>query len=332
MQTSHKLTRIFVALFTLIVLAAAAMAQTTADPNGILVSDQKAGSVLVYPYYNSNSQTKADTRATISNLSSTQTVAVHLFFLDKSCSQADTFVCLTPNASIAMKASEFDPDQLGWILAVAVTNSGQPADGRANFLIGNAFVSDGDYVGNYGAEAFGVVRPAGSVRGFDNGDGTASFTIDAPNALAVEIQSPVDAPGQKIVTVGLKGNISTGATSGAGQRGTGVVYNGNEKPFGSFSPFLPAGCRSEAIISATTPRVPLGLANLIPAGQVGTLRINVGGVNSSGVNDGGAVGLLMTPKTAKWSGIRTLHKTSVIASKLTIPVFNPMCSTMDDRD
>lgn len=330
MQTSHKLTRIFVALFTLIVLAAAAMAQNV-DPN-INVSDQKAGSVLVYPYYNSNSQTKADTRATISNLSATQTIAVHLFFLDKSCSQADTFVCLTPNASIAMKASEFDPDQLGWILAVAVTNGGLPADGRANFLIGNAFVSDGDYVGNYGAEAFSDVRVPAGQQTFNNGDGTASFAILAPNSLAVEIQSPVDAPGQKIVTVGLSGNISTGATSGAGQRGTGVVYNGNEKPFGSFSPFLPNGCRSEAIIDAKTPRVPLGLANLIPAGHVGTLRINVGRVNTAGQNIGGAVGLLMTPKTAKWSGIRGLHKTSQIASVLTVPVFNPMCQTMDDRD
>src|SRR4051812_45299126 len=106
MQTSHKLARIFVALFTLVVLAAAAMAQ--AIPTDISVSDQKAGSVLVYPYYNSNSQTKADTRITLSNLHATQTVAVHLFFLDKSCSQADTYVCLTPNASVALKASEFD--------------------------------------------------------------------------------------------------------------------------------------------------------------------------------------------------------------------------------
>ncbi len=86
---------------------------------------------------------------------------------------------------------------------------------------------------------------------------------------------------------------------GAGHVGIGQLYNGNEKPFGSFSKLLTDGCRSEAIISATNPRVPLGLGVLIPSGQVGTMKFNVGA----------AVGLLMTPKTTKWSGIRTLHKT-----------------------
>ncbi|MBS1810999.1 MAG: hypothetical protein JST84_22745 [Acidobacteria bacterium] len=313
MQTSHKLTRIFVALFTLIVLSMAAMAQTD-----INVSDQKAGSVLVYPYYNSNSQIKADTRITLSNLSATQTVAVHLFFIDKNCSQADTFACLTPNASIAMKASEFDPEQLGWILAVAVNRTGIPYN--PNTLIGNAFVSDGDYVGNYGAEAF---RDITDIR--DEGNMVASFAIQAPTAFAIEIQSPLDATGQKIVTVGLRGDIVNAQTRGAAQRGTGVVYNGNEKPFGSFSPFLNGGCRAEAIISATSPRVPLGLSNLIPSGQVGTLRFNVGTTDNNGVVNGGAVGLLMTPKNNKWSGIRTLHKTAEVKSAIAIPSFLPGC-------
>lgn len=311
MQTSHKLTRIFVALFTLVVLSMAALAQ--ANPNDISVSDQKAGSALVFPYYNSNSQTKADTRVTISNLGS-RTVAVHLFFLEKGCSQADTFVCLTPNASIAMKASEFDPDQLGWLLAVAVDGRGNPTN--PNSLIGNAFVADGDYVGNYGAEAWRDIKVAPSQDGI-----TASFAIAAPTALAVELQSPIDAVGQKLVTVGLSGNVSTGTLTGSFQSGTGVVYNGNEKPFGSFSPILTGKCRSEVVIDTKTPRVPLGLGNLIPTGHVGTMRFNVGA----------AVGLIMTPKTAKWSGIRSLHKTAEAPAVITIPVFDPGCG-YDYRD
>ncbi len=319
MQTSHKLTRIFVALFTLVVLSMAALAQ--ANPTDISVSDQRAGNVLVYPYYNSNTQTKADTRVTLSNLSSTLTIPVHLFFMDKNCSQADTYVCLTPNASIAMKASEFDPDQLGWILAVAVLPSnlgplaGLPADGFGrgafNALIGNAFVQDGDYVGNYGAEAWRDTRNVTV-----NPDGTASFQISAPSAFAVEIQSPIDAVGQKIVTVGLSGNVSAGTLVGSAQVGTGILYNGNEKPFGSFSPILTGKCRSEVVIDTKTPRVPLGLGNLIPTGHVGTVKFNVGA----------AVGLIMTPKTAKWSGIRNLHKTAEVTATITIPVFDPMCS------
>jgi hypothetical protein len=322
MQTSHKLTRIFVALFTLIVLAAAAMAQTVSTD--INVSDQKAGSVLVYPYYNSNSQTKTDTRLTLSNLSARDTVAVHLFFFEKSCSQADTFVCLTPNASIALKASEFDPDQLGWVMAVAVDNrTGFPYE--ANTLIGNAFVTDGEYAGNYGAEAFSSLS---DIRSLDGGT-TVGFDILAPSSLAIELQSPADATGQRIVTVGLSGNISAGSTAGAGQRGTGVIYNGNEKPFGSFSPFLVGTCRAEATIDVKTPRVPLGLVNLVPAGHVATMRINVGTVDSAGKVIGGAVGLLMTPKALgnKWYGIRGLHKTAQVTSRITIPVFLPGCGS-----
>ena len=320
MQISSKLTRIFAGFCTLLVLAAAAIAQP--NPTDISISDQKAGSFLVYPYYNSNSQSKTDTRLTLSNLSATQTVAVHVFFLDKNCNQADTYVCLTPNASIVMKASEFDPDQLGWVMVVAVNANGFPYN--PNSLIGNAFVIDGDYVGNYGAEAF---RDMADIRSLDGGT-TVGFNIQAPSSLAVELQSPADATGQKIVTVGLTGNITAGSTSGAGQRGTGIIYNGNEKPFGSFGKLLPDGCRSEAIITSTVPRVPLGLGNLIPAGQIGTMRLNVGTVDSNGVVIGGAVGLLMTPKSLgnKWSGIRSLHKTAEVTSRLTIPVFLPMCN------
>lgn len=308
MQTSHKLTRILVALFALIVLAAAAMAQ--APTTDINVNDQKAGAILVYPYYTSDAQTNADTRITLSNLG-TATAAVHLFFLDRNCSQADTYVCLTPNASIVMKASEFDPDvKGGWLMAVNVDRNGVPVNN--SWLIGNAFVNNGTEVGNYGAEAFDLIRSV-----LANDQVTATMFYRAPNQFAVEIQSPNDATGQKIVTVGLQGTIAGSTMTGAGQSGTGVVYNGNEKPFGSFTGFIKNGCRSEAIIDTKTPRVPLGLGVLLPSGQIGTMKWGTAN---------GSVGLLITPTNNKWYGIRGLHKTSEIATETVIPVFNPMCN------
>lgn len=304
MQTSHKLTRILVAFSALIVFAAAALAQATD------VSDQKAGSILVYPYYTSDAQSKGDTRITLSNLGA-RTTATHIFFLDKNCSQADTYVCLTPNASIAMKASEFDPDvKGGWIMAVNVDRNGVPSG--YDSLIGNAFISNGTEVGNYGAEAISLLRAV-----LTNDQLGATMFYRAPNQFAVEIQSPNDATGQKIVTVGLQGSISDLTLTGAGQSGTGIVYNGNEKPFGSFSGFIKNGCRSEAIIDTKTPRVPLGLGVLIPSGQIGTMRWGTAN---------GSVGLLITPTNNKWSGIRGLHKTAEIATETLIPVFNPMCN------
>ncbi|HEX4950335.1 MAG TPA: hypothetical protein VFZ34_26960 [Blastocatellia bacterium] len=339
MQTSHKLTRIFVALFALVMMAAAALAGDPAQNIG--VSDQKAGSLLVFPYYTSSSgQTKADTRISISNTGN-QFAIVHVFYLQgRDCTQADQFVCLTPNASIVMRASDFDPENTGYILAVAVDGNGIPT--QNNGLIGNAFVNDGDYVGNYGAEAFWRHNNARTPLVDTNKDDVAVLDFGGrydyvPCTLTTEIQSPKDAPGQRVVTAGLFGDISgldplrIGSIRGAGQVGIGQAYNAQEK-FASFSRWLNGACQADARITETSPRVPSGLGSLIGAGNAGTIKFNVGVVVGSpifGVPSGdvigGAVGLLMTPKTNAWKGIRTLHKTKQTISFVTIPVFMPYC-------
>ncbi len=328
MTISHKITHIFLSLMILAACATASFAQTILD---VRVSDQKAGSLLVYPFYTSKAQDRRDTRVSISNVGPTS-VTVHMFMLDgSSCNQADQFVCLTPNASIAFKASDLDPEVTGWVFAVAVDGlTGYPI--TANSLIGNALVSDGEYVGNYGAEAFwskgdpATINPATSggfgtaTLNFNGGDMTAPAVGGydlLPSQFAVELQSTNDSYGQKLVTVGMTGDITEGSPKGAGQVGIGQLYNGNEKPFGSFSKILNDGCQAMAVISASVPRVPLGMAYLIPAGQVGTMKFFTGG----------GVGLIMTPKTLgnKWSGIRSLHKLSTVSKTMTIPVFTPAC-------
>ncbi|HEX4946191.1 MAG TPA: endonuclease/exonuclease/phosphatase family protein [Blastocatellia bacterium] len=279
------------------------------------VSDQKAGSVLVFPYYTSRLADRRDTLLTISNIGS-QFANVHIFFMEgASCSPADMFLCLTPNASFSMKASEYTPEETGYVIAVAVNAEGIPV--QNNSLIGNAFVMDGDYVGNYGAESFAAhSRALAAVEG-----GTATLFFDGssydgvPSQLAAEIQSPVDAVGQRIVTAGLSGDLTRVVMRGAAQVGVGIAVNGSERPFGSFSAFLLGNCQSLATISISNPRVPNGMGQTIPTGQTGTIRFNVGG----------AVGLLMTPRTASYKGIRTLHKTALTTATLTMPVIRPVC-------
>lgn len=350
MQTSHKLTRIFVALFALVMMAAAALAGDPAQ--NATVSDQKAGSLLVFPYYTSSTgQAKADTRISMTNVGPNWQV-VHVFYLQgRDCTQADQFVCLSPNASIVTRASDFDPENTGYILAVSVdATTGQPI--ANNGLIGNAFVNEGNYVGNYGAEAFW--RYSNEQFRFDgNKDDAALLVFDGkygydqvPCTLAVEIQSPKDAPGQRVVTAGLLGDISgldpfgIGAIRGAGQIGIGQAYNAQEK-FASFSRWLVGVCQATAVLTETSPRVPNGLGSLINNGNSGYLAFNVGGTLggrrtvavgneviydvAAGVPTGGAVGLLMSPTTNTWKGIRTLHKTKITKSVITIPVFMPSC-------
>jgi hypothetical protein len=69
-------------------------------PSDSEVSDQKAGSVLVYTTYSSSiaAPNSQNTRISITNTHQQLRVAVHLFFVDgATCSIADSLVCLTPN-------------------------------------------------------------------------------------------------------------------------------------------------------------------------------------------------------------------------------------------
>ena len=237
------------------------------------------------------------------------------------CTQADLFVCLTPNATATFKTSEYDPDNAGYVVAVAVDPTGRPV--ANNVLIGNAFVNDltgvsgNTYEGNYGAEAFrSITTTEGTALGTVQTDGTVALRwgtdVDqVPTQFAVEVQHPSDVVGQRIIVAGLLGNINGGTLSGCQQVGTGQAFNQDEK-FGSFQNFLPTGCLCRAVITGNAPRVPGGLAALFgPAGQgrSGSLKFNVNG----------GVGLILTPRIAggatnPWSGIRTLHKTATGSS------------------
>ena len=327
MQTSQKVKSLVLSLMALIGLASMALGQAlptnttvgnaSTNTNVIEVSDQKPGSLLVFPFYKHDAANKVDTRLTITNIGKLG-INVHFLFLDgATCTEFDQYVCFTPNASIEWKASQFDPQNKGYVIAFVVDNMGRTIS--YNGLIGNGFVNDGEYVGNYGAESFASPLPVGAFT--DGGIGiTSTINLDGakydmvPTAFAVDIQSPVDTVNQKIVLAGLDGDAYRFGLNGTGQVGTGLVYNGHEA-LRSFSPFISNTCLSEKIINITTPKVSGTLGNLIPKGEVGTIRFNVYA----------AVGLLMTSNKNTFSGIRTLHKTQVGKSTIVVPQFMPDC-------
>jgi hypothetical protein len=333
MKTIRFITQLFSAFSLLTIFSLNALA---APPTNVGVSDQKAGSVLVFPYYRSDAViTTINTRITISNTGAT-TTRVHLFFVDDSCAQADMPICLTANASTSFLVSEMDPSNTGYLIAVAIDENGCPIP--QNGLIGNAFVNDGNYVGNYGAEAFWAYGTNMASCDTVNMIATLNFNVlncvgtglDAlPSQFVAEIQSPNNSIGQKLVTVGLTGDLTNGvASTGAAQIGTGIACNDGEKP-GSFSSPWGGACQKSFIVDLKTPRVPGGLGSLLPAvsnpalipsGRTGTLKWNVAG----------AVGLIMTPPTGtnKWSGIRTLHKTNAAVGTLVIPATPASCNAV----
>ncbi len=301
------------------VISAAASGTVSCPGNIIEVSDQKPGSLLVFPYYKHDARNKVDTRLTITNIGKLP-INVHFLFLDgATCQEFDQFVCFTPNASITWKASEFDPQNKGYVIAYTVDNMGRPI--AYNGLIGNGFVNDGEYVGNYGAESFASSQTLGSIIGAVDTPGQ-SWTLPfdgvaldmVPMTFVVDIQSPVDNVNQKLVLAGLRGDAYAGKLSGVSQVGTGLAYNGHEA-LRSFSPFISGQCFIEKIIDGVNPKVTGTLAGLIPKSEVGTLRFNVTA----------AVGLLMTSNKNTFAGIRTLHKVQVVKSTIIIPLLMPDC-------
>ena len=109
------------------------------NTNVIEVSDQKPGSLLVFPFYKHDAANKVDTRLTITNIGKLG-INVHFLFLDgATCTEFDQYVCFTPNASIEWKASQFDPQNKGYVIAFVVDNMGRTIS--YNGLIGNGFVN-----------------------------------------------------------------------------------------------------------------------------------------------------------------------------------------------
>ena len=265
MKTIRFITQLFSALSLLTILSLNSFAGGA--PTNVGVSDQKAGSVLVFPYFNTKGT--ADTRITISNTGMTKTI-VHLFFIDESCNQADIPVCLTANASTSFLASDMDPSNTGYIIAVTVDAFGCPTN--HNGLIGNAFVNDGTTTGNYGAEAFWAYGSAAQMATCNMADMVATLNFNVTNCVGTgldalptqfvaEIQSPVTSVGQRIIVAGLAGDINIGQESlsvGSAMVGTGLLYNQNEIGASFATPFE-GTCLKSTTITTTRPRILGGL-------------------------------------------------------------------------
>jgi len=295
------------------------------------VSDQKAGSVLVFPYYNSSpTGTTADTLIQISNVCNGTSVSggvpnysyLHLFFM-KGCSPADTYACLTPNGSLNILASVYDPGVEGYLIAVAVDANGVPV--QNNCFIGSAYVRDDNtgFADSYGAESFWKNTP-GSVAVTS---GYAAINLNgtdydaAPTQFSVQVQDPAIAD-EYVVLASVSGNLGSSLAS-VSQSGFGIVYRADETP-ASFQPQLNSGCLSITLIDAGKIRVATqnGGYNNFLKDSYGYLKFNV---------TSPAVGLLISRQGAagqpinRFSGIRTLHKTQVGSATLSMPVFPPFC-------
>jgi hypothetical protein len=290
------------------------------------VSDQKAGSVLIYNIYTSNaaSPDSQDTRINITNVDPSRPAIVKFFFVDgATCSAADQFLCLTPNQTASFQASDMDPNTTGYIVAVAVDSQGCPTN--FNNLIGDAYVKfSSGHAANLGAEAIAAIAAPSCSQNSDaavlNFDGVSYNRI--PRVLALDnIPSRADGNDTLLILNRIGGDLRSNAL--ALTNVFGIFYDDLERGL-SFT-FSPGTCQFRASISNNFPRITPRFETFVPAGRSGWLKVYSG-------NDQGILGAAINfnPNTASaaeaFNQGHNLHKLTLTPSaSYTIPVFPPNC-------
>jgi hypothetical protein len=297
-------------------------------PTASALSDQKAGSVLLFNLYTSDAAApnQQNTRIALTNTDALRTAFVHLFFVDgASCAVADSFVCLTPNQTAAFLASDIDPGTTGYVIAVATDRSGCPIN--FNFLLGDAFVKlSSGHAANLPAESVAAL-PGGFVP-CDPLASTAVLNFDdrmynaLPRTLALSnLASRADGNNTLLIVNRIGGSLATSASTLANLFG--VLYDDAETPF-SFS-FAPGTCQFRSIISSNFPRTTPRFEQAIPAGRSGWLKLALftdGAISGAAINANPNAG---TQANAFNQG-HNLHKlTLTTTTTLTVPVFPPGC-------
>lgn len=293
------------------------------------VTDQKPGSVLVYPIYTSAvGQSTQDSRISITNTHPNLRAWVHLFFVADNCSVSDAFLCLTPNQTSSFLASDLDPGTTGYMVAVASDgNLGCPID--FNYLIGDEYVKfTTGHAANLAAESISAIAGSAFWASCDANSNSATLRFDGisynllPNVVSVDnIGSRADGNDTLVVLNRINGDLRTGPT-GLGNV-FGVFYDDAENAL-SFT-LNSAACQYRFRVDNTTPRITPRFDQFVGAGRSGWIKMYQ--------RDGHAIlgaAINFNPNTSASAGAFTgghnlHHLTLTNTASYIIPIFPPSC-------
>lgn len=334
MQSSRRIAQALFAICALVVMSLTAFAADPGltFPTASEVSDQKAGSVLIYNYYTSApaSPNLTNTRFNITNTSTTSAAFVHLFFVEgSSCSVSDRYVCLTANQTLTFLASEQDPGTTGYLVALATDGVvGCPVS--FNFLIGDEYVkTESGHQANLGAEALAALYE-GVLPGCDgnsvttvirfNGVAGAGYNMLGFVLAVSNIGSILDGNNTRLVVNRIGGSLVSGASSIGSVFG--ILYDDQEQ---SHSWTAVWGCQRVIQLNNDFPKTAPRFDQVIPAGQSGWMKF----WSTAGVGILGAV-INRNPNAGTASGAfnggHNLHKLTLSAiDAYIVPVFPPSC-------
>ena len=344
---------LFAALIVLVPLGASAADPGLAFPSESEMSDQKAGSLLVYNYFSSSAccALQENSRINITNTNPTMGVAVHLFFIDgSSCSVADSWLCLQPLQTSTFSLAEVDPGTSGYVIAVAAEgpagysgggNSGRPIS--FNHLIGDEFITlASGHIANLGAEAFSVVDGTDPATGapvpvdpaWVSSSPSATLVFNGapgnynrvPHVVAISsLPSPSDGLSGSFDTQLILNRIGGSLLGQTDPLGNifGNLYN--DAGVSASLTFNSSSCQLKAGITRTFPRTVPRPNVHIPAGRTGWLRLY------PPTQDVGLLGAVLVAdnspsSTTPYNTGRNLHVLRM-SSNVTylMPVFPPTC-------
>ncbi len=311
---------------------------------GEAVSENKPGSVLFYNYYTSDSLSSlVNTRISVTNVSPTQDIAVHVFFIDSiSCNVADFFLCLTRNQTTTFVTSDMDPNVTGYIVMVAVDSEGKPTS--FNYLGGEeyAIAPTGH---RFGLAAIAAARRDGVWSSPVNSDGVTStifFNGDQydylPQGMIIDsFPSQISAVGQalgdtRMLLYSPLTNLMSGSAVFNGSLFF-LIYNDQEN---SHSGQLPLNCYiSSDKQRITSVRTVPNVATIVPSGRTGWARFFAVGSTTVVRNTTGAtvtldgapiLGAVATRVGAYFGGHNLRYLTSFSQGySISIPVIPPDC-------
>lgn len=295
-----------------------------------MVSDQKAGSVLIFPVYCSLTiaPNMQNTRINITNTDTDKDVFVHIFLVDgNTCSVSDAFVCLTKNQTTSFLTSDLDPGIWGYLIAVAVDADGCPTE--FNKLIGDEYVRIGG-LHKANLSAIAVSALPGLKREADCSDSSITAQLNfngvsynpLPRVLAAD-NLPDRASGNETMLIldSIGGSLLTSASKLGSMFG--LLYDDVENSF-SFSFYFEV-CQFRAILSNNFPRTAPRYSQIIPPQRSGWMKLWQ-------ADDAAIVGVAINfnpnhkSNPSAFNQGHNLHTlTFTNAATLTIPIFAPSC-------
>lgn len=256
--------------------SAAAQGSGEEYPATAEVSDQKAGSVLLYPYYTSGSGSSnvQNTRISITQTADAP-ISTRIFFIRNNGTVLTKVICLAPKQTDTYLTGSLDPGNSGYILIVAVDNDGCPVG--ANTLIGDALVKrPTGHSASLTAYAYAALF-SDTLSGCDPTSTTANVNLDdsdynrSPRTVAIDkVRSRADGNDTLLILDRVGGNLATGSIGNIGPvSGTLFDQSGMAFPF-SFNVAQPQLLQS---LTNTLPLTSPPFGTVVPAGTVGWMKM-----------------------------------------------------------